>query len=294
MRTLALLLALLYPAAALAQSAPRLDSQRIERLTAAHGTWNDSGTVFKVSVPRDDVAATLAGVKLAPALGITSWAAFERGPEGALVMGDIVVLETQVNPVLDAALEAGLEVTALHNHFLWDQPRIFFLHIAGQGGEEALAASVGKVLARERVTRGTPAPVPPAVEAGLTPAVVGLEQVLGAKAQTAGGAVKFVWERKTSAHGVELGAAMGVNTWAAFAGSDSAAVVDGDFAVAEPELQTVLKALRRGGLQIAAIHSHMAMETPRVLFVHYLGTGPAADLAHGVSQALAAQRAASH
>lgn len=294
MRTLAFLLAILCHAVALAQSAPPLDSQRIERLTAAHGTWNDAGTVFKVSVPRDDLAATLAGTRMPPGLGLTSWAAFERGPEGAVAMGDIVLVEAQINPVLDAALDAGLEVTALHNHFLWDQPRIFFLHIAGHGGEEALAASVGKVLARERVTRGTPAPVPPALEGAITPAVAGLEQVLGAKAQTAGGAVKFVWERKTSAHGVELGAAMGVNTWAAFAGSDSAAVVDGDFAVAEAELQTVLKALRRGGLQIAAIHSHMAMETPRVLFVHYLGTGPAADLAHGVSQALAAQRAASH
>jgi len=123
----------------------KLDTAKIEQLTGARGTLSKKEGVFKVNVPRTDLEVTVAGVKVTPPMGLTSWAAFQAAGDQTMVMGDMVVLEDQVNPVMDVALENGLEVTALHNHFFWDSPKVMFMHISGKGAQEKLAAAVGKV-----------------------------------------------------------------------------------------------------------------------------------------------------
>ena len=266
-----------------------LDTARIEQLTGAKGKPDPSEPgVFKVSVPRSDLTVTAAGVHLTPPMGLTSWAAFKRSGDRTVVMGDTVMLEDQVNPVLSAALDNGLEVTALHNHFFWDSPKVMFMHIGGSGDEARLAEAVGKVFAKIKETSGGKGDVPRAdidpARTTLDPAKI--EAVVGEKGQLADGVYKITIGRTTQMHGHPVATAMGVNTWAAFAGTDERAVVDGDFAMRESELQAVLKALRGAGIAIVAIHQHMAGEDPRILFLHYWGVGRTEDLARGLRAAL--------
>src|SRR5438445_8830706 len=135
-------------------AAAALDTVKIEQLTGVKGELNAQEGVFKVSVPRADLAVTVAGVKLTPPLGLTSWAAFQPMGTQTMVMGDMVLLEDQVNPVMSVALTNGLEVTALHNHFFWDSPKVMFMHIGGMGSTDRLAAAVGKVFAKIKETGG--------------------------------------------------------------------------------------------------------------------------------------------
>ncbi len=270
----------------------RLDTPAIERLTGAKGELSEKEGVFKVSVPRTDLDINVAGVKMTPPLGLTSWAAFQRAGEQVMVMGDVVLLEDQVNPVLSVALENGLEVTALHNHFFWDSPKVMFMHIGGMGEEVPLASAVGKVFTTIKDTSGGKGEVP---RVELSPAPTSLdpkaiEDVLGVKGQLANGVYKVTIGRTTTMDGQEVGNTMGVNTWAAFAGSDAQAVVDGDFVMFEPEVQRVLKALRGAGISIVAIHHHMIGESPRTVFLHYWGVGPTRELAKGLKAALDTQR----
>lgn len=265
-----------------------LDTAQIERLTGAKGALDEKEAVFKVSVPRTDLVVTAAGVRVTPPMGLTSWAAFKRAGSHTVVMGDLVLLEDQVNPVMSAALDAGLEVTALHNHFFWDTPRVLFMHIGGMGDEATLASAVGRVLARIAATAGGQGEAP---RAEIDPARTTLDPrridaILGRKGALGAGVYKVVIGRPARMHGHEMAAAMGVNTWAAFAGSDEQAVVDGDFAMIESELQAVLKALRRGGIQVVAIHHHMTGEEPRIVFLHYWGLGRTDALARTLRAAL--------
>ena len=249
--------------------------------------------VAKITVPRTDLAVTVDGVKMQPFQGLTSWAAFQGSSPKTVVMGDLTLAEDEVNPVMSAALDNGLEVTALHNHFAFDHPRILFMHIAGTGSTEQLATGVRKALDAMKEVRRTPVPAErfggPAIPAANSIDAKPLEAILGAPGQAKDGMVKFVFGRSTKAHGVDLGADMGVNTWAAFAGSPETAVVDGDFAMLESELQPVLKALRHASINVVAIHSHMTHEEPRIMFLHFWGKGRAEDLAHGLKAAMGIQ-----
>jgi hypothetical protein len=274
---------------AVAQSAAGLDTARIESLTGVKGTLNDKEGVFKVTAPRTDLTVDVAGVHMSPAMGLTSWAAFRKAGPDTIVMGDMVLVEDQVSPVMSAALDNGLEVTALHNHFLWDSPRVMFMHIGGMGDEMRLATAVGKVFSAIDATRGGKGGAVPRADIDPSKSTLDpkrLEAILGASSDTKNGVTKFTVGRDTTMHGATVGNTMGVNTWAAFAGSDEKAVVDGDFAMYEPELQGVLKALRGADIEVVAIHQHMAGETPRVLFLHYWGLGKPADLAKGLRSAL--------
>ncbi|HET8725620.1 MAG TPA: DUF1259 domain-containing protein [Anaeromyxobacteraceae bacterium] len=276
--------------ASMSRAAPREmpDGALIEKLTGARGQFDASEGVFKVSVPRTDLRVTVAGSRIVPAQGLTSWAAFEGPSLDARVMGDLVLTEDQVNPVMSVALENGLEVTALHNHFFWDSPRVMFMHIGGMGNVGVLASAVGKVLEKMKATSGGRGDVLGASvdPAGTTLDPARIEAILGGHGASGGGVYKVVFGRGTSMGGMPAGNAMGVNTWAAFAGSDDRAVVDGDFAVLETELQPVLKALRAAGIAIVAIHQHMTGESPRMLFLHYWGVGTTTDLARGLRSAL--------
>jgi hypothetical protein len=270
----------------------RPDTATIERLTGAKGELNEKEGVFTIRAPRTDLDVYVAGVQLTPPLGLTSWAAFQKAGDHTMVMGDMVLLEDQINPVMSTALENGLTVTALHNHFVWDAPKVMFMHIGGRGDEAALAGAVGKVLATIKDTSGGKGIVPSAKispsQTSLDPKVI--EDILGVKGQMASGVYKVTIGRTTKMGGHAVGNAMGVNTWAAFAGSNEKAVVDGDFAMLEPELQPVLKALRGAGIHIVAIHNHMLMEAPRIVFLHYWGIGTTRELAQGLKAALDVQR----
>jgi hypothetical protein len=285
-------LAVAFAAAAQSAHPAGLDTALIERLTGAKGALDAASGVFKVSVPRNDLDIRVGGVRLHPRLGLTSWAAFQKAGTGAMVMGDMVLLEPQVNPVMSTALDDGLEVTALHNHFFGDEPKVMFMHIGGHGAVEDLASAVGKVFrtASEKPPASPRAEIDPA-KTSLDAAKI--EALLGAKGDLKDGVLRFTFGKSTRMHGETAGAAMGVNTWAAFAGSDGQAVVDGDFAMEKRELQAVLKALRKGGVDVVAIHNHMTGEEPRIVFLHYWGVGPAARLAEVLRSALEAQAAVS-
>jgi hypothetical protein len=268
-----------------------LDTAAIQRLAGVNGELSEKEGVFKVSVPRSDLDITIAGVKMTPPLGLTSWAAFQKAGTQVMVMGDMVVLEDQVNPVMSVALENGLEVTALHNHFLWDTPKVMFMHIGGMGDEPRLADAVGKVFSAIKDTSGGKGQVP---RLDLRPAQTSLdpqtiEGILGVKGQLANGVYKITIGRTTTMHGHDVGNTMGVNTWAAFAGSNEQAIVDGDFIMFEREVQPVLKALRGAGIHIVALHQHMIEESPRTVFLHYWGVGSTRELAQGLKAALDTQ-----
>ena len=290
---LALLLVSLAFASSAGAADAGLDPAKIEQLTGAKGKMDEKAGVFKVSVPRSDLKVTAAGVKMTPPMGLTSWAAFTRVGDQAAVMGDTVMTEDQVNAVMSAALDNGLEVTALHNHFFWDSPKVMFMHIGGVGDADRLATAVGKVFAAIKQTSSTGAARPPVAEIDSAKNrfdAEKLDAIFHAKGEIApNGVYKVTIAKAAKMHGHEMGAAMGVNTWAALAGSDDKAVVDGDFAMYEDELQTVLKTLRSRDINIVAIHNHMTHEEPRVVFLHYWGAGRAADLAGSVKAALDAQ-----
>jgi hypothetical protein len=271
-----------------------LDTAAIESITGITGTLNKAENVFKVSKPRTDVKPNVDRWTLPPFMGITSYAAFMPMAGGAMVMGDTVLLEDEVNPAMSAALDAGLEVTALHNHFFFDQPKIYFMHIGGMGETTRLASAVKSVYDRIAQVRAAQASPSSAFPGDIAPtssiSAAPIEEVFGTKSQSSNGMVKVVIGRKATMHGVEVGNEMGVNTWAAFAGSDQQSVVDGDFAMLEGELQTVLKTMRAEGINIVAIHQHMTQETPRYVFLHYWGKGKAVDLARAVKKALNTQK----
>jgi hypothetical protein len=271
--------------------ANRLDGARIEQLTGAKGSFDAKEGVFKVSAPRSDLSVSVAGVKMTPPMGLTSWAAFKSVGAHTMVMGDMTLLEDQVNPVMSVALDNGLEVTALHNHFLWDTPKVMFMHIGGMGDTDKLAAAVGKVFAKITETSGGKGEVP---HADLDPAQTSLDpkkidDILGTKGSLANGVYKIVIGRTTTMAGHKIGNTMGVNTWAAFVGSDDQAVVDGDFVMLERELQAVLKALRAAHINVVAVHNHMTLDTPRMMFLHYWGVGATSALGNGLKAALRTQ-----
>jgi hypothetical protein len=292
MRTKAILAVL---AALASGTAAGLDQAKINEITGLSGSFNEEEKVFKVTVPRGDLGITVDGWKMPAFMGLTSWAGFTEGKkEEAMVMGDLVLLQDEVDLVMSQLFASGLSVTALHNHFSHDEPKAYFMHISGEGSAENLATGVRAALDAVKKVRAA-APVPAKGFGGGIPekssiTASPLATVLGGKPQEKDGMVKFVFGRKAKMPcGCEVGKEMGVNTWAAFAGGDDNAVVDGDFACLESELQAVLKSLRSGGIHIVAIHHHMTTEEPRYIFLHYWGRGDAAGLATKLKAALDTQ-----
>ena len=270
-----------------------LDTAQIDQLTGLKGSLNEEEGVFKVTVPRSDVPISVDGWRMPPFMGLTSWAAFTKGKKAeAMVMGDLVLMQDEVNPVMSAALDAGLSVTALHNHFFYDEPKVYFMHIGGEGTTQKLAAGVKAALDKEKEVRAAAPELPKSFGKPFAPEKnaitgAGIDAVLGSKGQAKDGMFKVTIGRKaTMPCGCEVASEMGVNTWAGFAGTDQDALVDGDFVVLESELQPVLKSLRKDGINIVAIHNHMTVEEPRYFFLHYWGRGPAAELAKAVKNAL--------
>ena len=264
-----------------------LDTARIDELTGLKGKMNAKEGVYKVSLPRSDVKIAVDGWTMPPFMGLGTWAAFTATQNGAMVMGDTVLFEDEVNAAMSAALDNGLNVTALHNHFFFDRPKVYFMHIEGQSTADKLAGAVRKVYDSIKQTRAANSqpkdsfgdkslPQKSSITAGP------LREIFGTQGESKDGMVKFSFGRPAKMHGVPIGNDMGVNTWAAFAGSDDNAIVDGDFAVTEDELQPVLKSLLKEKINIVAIHQHMTHEEPRIMFFHYWGRGAAKELAQAV------------
>jgi hypothetical protein len=280
---------------ALAQHGPRLDAEKIAAAAGAKATTAQDGVV-RLAWARSDVPVTVDGVPLKPFAGLGSWAAFTSAPHGAMVMGDTVVFQDEVTPAMDAAFAHGLEVTGLHNHFFYDEPKVYFMHIGGRGEPEMLAAGVKAVwdaIKKVRAAHATPGvsfeEIGPETNE-IEPKMV--EEILGHKAQTQDGVVKITIGREGTMHGVKVGGSMGLTTWMAFSGGDARAVVDGDFIMAAAEVQPVLRVLRKADIHIVALHNHMVGEQPAYYFTHFWGKGRARDLARGLKSALDAQAAA--
>lgn len=282
------LLTFLSPAFA-AEKAP-MDTTKIDQITGLQGKYTPEENVYKVTRPRTDVKVNVDQWQMPPFMGLTSWAAFTPAHGQVMMMGDTVVFEDEVNPAMSAAFEAGLEVTALHNHFFFDQPKVYFMHIGGIGDEAKLAEGVKKVydkIAEIRKTNPTPlSQFPGSIPSASSINGNALSQILGVKGESKDGMFKVSIGRSAMMHGAKIGNAMGVNTWAAFAGTDEQAVVDGDFAMLQDEMQSVLKVMRKGGINVVAIHQHMTDEEPHYFFMHYWGKGQAIELAKTIKQAL--------
>ncbi len=276
-----------------------LDTARIEQITGLKGTLDTQENVFKVSQPRTDVNVSVDGRPLEPFMGLTSWVSFTPGkavaPGGAMIMGDLVLFQDEVNPVMSLLLEKGISVTALHNHFFYAEPSVYFMHLGGEGSQDALARSVRAALDEVKSLRAANAQPPVSRAAAAVPTRSSIpadtiRTILGVDGTARDGMFKVTIGRTVKMPcGCTIGKEMGVNTWAAFAGSADQAIVDGDFVTFEGELQPVLKALRSGGVNVVAIHNHMEGESPKAVFLHYWGVGRAADLAGTVKAALDAQ-----
>lgn len=252
------------------------------------GEFKDN--VLKVNLPRTDLAVTIQGRPAPTPLGFGGWVAMTKGEGGKdLMMGDLVLLEEEVNPVMSALLDKGIEVTALHNHFFWEEPRIFYMHIHGRGTAADLARRIKAAL--DLIGKTTSASKAPS-ETQLPQGTLDTEKIakiVGHAGEQSGPVYKITIGRDDfvmKEMGAVINARMGLNTWAAFAGDDSAAVVAGDVAMLEHEVTPVLKALRKNGLDIVAVHHHMVGVRPVVIFLHYWGTGPAEALAKGFRAAL--------
>jgi uncharacterized protein DUF1259 len=269
-----------------------LNTAKIDEITGLKGKLNEKEGVYRVTFPRADVKVAVDGWTMPPFMGLGTWAAFTQGSHTeAMVMGDTVLFEDEVNAMMSIAFENGLSVTALHNHFLFDHPKVYFMHIEGEGTTEQLATAVRKLYDRIKEIRAANPEPKDSLNAGSMPeknsiSAEPLNAIFGLSGEANNGMVKFTIGRPAMMHGVKIDKDMGVSTWAAFAGADDNAVVDGDFAVTEDELQPALKALRAVGINIVAIHSHMTHETPRILFFHYWGRGKAKDLANAIKGAV--------
>ena len=247
--------------------------------------------VLKVNIPRSDLRVVVDGIATPTPFGFGGWIAFTRGDGGYdVMMGDLVLTEDEVNPVMSAVLENGLDVTALHNHFFFESPRIFYMHVHGHGNAADIAVKIRPALDRIGQT--------PARASGATAIGGALEgtldtkrlaKIIGHEGEQSGAVYKITVGRSdipVKERGAAINARMGLNTWAAFYGSDAAAVVAGDIAMLAPEVTPVLKTLRANGIDVVAIHHHMTGTDPTVIFLHYWGKGPAQKLASGVKAAI--------
>lgn len=258
-------------------------------MTTLGKTGDFKENVLKVNIPRNDLQVTIGGRAAPTPFGFGGWIALTKGDGGHdVMMGDLVLTEDEVNPVMSAVLNNGLDVTALHNHFFWEQPRIFYMHVHGTGSASDLAKRIKPAidLIDQSMKRGVAAS-PTAPTATLDSAA--LAKIVGHQGEQSGPVYKITIGRpdiNLREHGAAINSRMGLNTWAAFSGTDAEAMVAGDVAMLDHEVTPVLKSLRSSGISVVAIHHHMTAVQPQVIFLHYYGTGSAAKLAQGVRAAL--------
>ena len=244
--------------------------------------------VLKVNIPRSDLKMTVAGVATPTPFGFGGWMALTKGSDGSeVMMGDLVLTQEEVNPVMSALLDNGIDVTALHNHFFWDDPHVYFMHVHAMGKAAELAKRAKPAL--DLIGHVPTQAATPLTTAGAALDTEKLAKIVGHAGEQTGPVYKITVGRDDLAmkdHGAAINARMGLNTWAAFYGTQEDAVVAGDIAMLENEITPVLRTLRKNGIDVVAIHHHMTEEKPMVIFLHYWGRGPAEKLAATFKAAL--------
>jgi hypothetical protein len=278
-RKLITALFLIWPTLSFGQTAMPADYQAVVTALGKQGDFKDN--VLRINIPRNDLKVSIDGVATPTPFGFGGWLAMTKGTGMDVMMGDLVLTEDEVNPVMSALLTNGLDVTALHNHFFFDTPRIYYMHVHGHGSPSELATKVKPALALIGAH-------PPATSTAAGRPIDGkldsaaLAKIVGYDGEQNGAVYKITIGRPDiplKEMGASINARMGLNTWAAFYGSDADAVVAGDVAMLDSEVTPVLKSLRSSGIDVVAIHHHMTGTQPTVIFLHYWGKGPAQKLA---------------
>lgn len=268
--------------------AQKLDIQTLRQALEMEGTVKSG--MFKVTVPQNDLDVTVDGFQIVPPMGMGSWAAFGPRPDGgAVLMGDLVLRESEVGHVQKVLVDHGLTATALHKHFLQETPRVVYMHIGGTGSEQEVARGVRAALDKIAQLRGGSPADGFADEVKNTLDTDQIANILGHEGKKSRGVYKVSIGREdigVKAHGVSGSAFMGLSTWASWQGTPEHAAVAGDFAMTEDEVAPVIEALANNGIKVVALHNHMVHDDPQVFFLHYWGTGPAEDLAKGLREAL--------
>tara|TARA_B100002049_G_scaffold215633_1_gene181088 strand:- start:6087 stop:7037 length:951 start_codon:yes stop_codon:yes gene_type:complete len=244
---------------------------------------------FKVTVPQNDLNVMVDGFKIIPPMGLGSWAAFAPTSAQPMVMGDIVVTEKDLKPVQQEIIQQGLTVTAIHNHFVRNEPDVMYMHIGGMASEEKLAKSVKAIFDKVTEVRGANPSVTEMASVENTLDTKRIDSILGYTGTMTNGVYKITIGRpdvKLTEHSAPVSTFMGFNTWASWQGTPEKAAVAGDFAMLADEVELVIKALVENDIEVVAVHNHMVHEEPRIFFLHYWGIGPAEELATGLREAL--------
>jgi Domain of Unknown Function (DUF1259) len=276
---------LFFESAAYAQ----LDTVTIERVMGIKGKSNNGE--YKITIPQNDLSIMVDGFKIIPPMGLGTWIAFTSTKDGAMIMGDIILTETDLKPVQQEVIRQGLTITAIHNHFVRNHPNVMYMHIGGSGKTEMMAQKAKAVLDKVKEVRGGDPSKGTASSEPVTNTLdtKKLDEILGNKAEMSKGVYKYTIGRadvKLKEHGTTVTTFLGFNTWAAFQGTPDHAAVAGDFTMLEDEVAPVIKALVENGIEVVAVHNHMVHEQPRIFFLHYWGIGNAEQLAKGLKAAL--------
>jgi hypothetical protein len=287
MRALILFLAVGAVLASASASAQQIDWQQVDAALGRKPAVTDD--VHRYGFPRTDLSVTLDGVTIKPALALGGWVAFKPSHGGAMVMGDLVLLESEINPVMAKMSEGGLLITAVHNHLLRANPTTFYMHVGGHGDPVKMASVIHDALAESKTPLSAPAAASPAPAVDLDTAK--LDQIIGAKGQSNGGVYQFGVPRKEQVIENEMpitpagpmGLATGINFQPT---GDGKAAITGDFVLAGSEVNPVIRALRSNGIEVTAVHSHMLDEEPRLFFLHFWANDDAEKLARGLRAAI--------
>ncbi|HEU4903297.1 MAG TPA: DUF1259 domain-containing protein [Flavisolibacter sp.] len=271
------------------RSGKGVDTAAIERIVGIKGKSNNGE--YKITIPQNDLDVKVDGFRIIPAMGLATWVAFTPAGDGVMIMGDLVLTETDLKPVQQEIIRQGLTSTAIHNHFIRNHPNIVYMHVGGVGRTEEMAGKAKAVLDKVKEGRGGDPSRGTASDERVenTLDTKRLDEILGYKAEMSKGVYKYTIGRpdiQLLEHGIPVSTFLGFNTWAAFQGTPEKAAVAGDFTMLESEVEPVLKALIENGLEVVALHNHMVHEQPRIFFLHYWGVGPAEQLARGLRAAL--------
>ncbi len=276
----------------------KLDIAKIEQIAGLKGV--EKNGEYKITIPQNDLGVMVDGFKIIPPMGLGSWAAFTPCADSAMVMGDIILTETDLAPVQKEVITQGFAITAIHNHFVRNRPNVMYMHIDRSGDITSLSNGVKAIFDKVKQVRGKDP------REGKVDSVVNslnipmLDSIIGHKGEMSKGVYKYTIGRpdvSLTEHGKPVSTFMGFNTWSAWQGTPARAAVCGDFTMLESEVEPVIKALVQNGIEIVAVHNHMVHEKPKIFFLHYWGVGKADDLAHGLRAALdqtGSKQASSH
>jgi hypothetical protein len=264
-----------------------LDTLAIEKITGVKG--KSSKGEYKITIPQNDLSIDVDGFRIIPPMGLGTWIAFTPSPDGAMVMGDIILTESDLKPVQLEVIRQGLTITAIHNHFVRNHPNVLYMHIGGSGKTVDMAQKAKAVFDKISEARGHKPSADAVPDVPYTIDSQKLDVILGYKGEFSKGVYKFTIGRPDivlKEHGVIISTFMGFNTWAAFQGTPDHAAVAGDFTMLEGEVAPVIKTLVENGIEVVAVHNHMVHEQPRIFFLHYWGVGKAEQLAKVLKEAL--------